>query len=134
MSINPSQDWGVLDSELWLLYMTPTIEKVPTPQHECYKFNNKGIRNKIQCAYAHRCLKCNKLFPAIRCTPPYNFTQKKRLHTTPHHAGQTFSQCLILVEMFAHFKTKTHKASISQTCKAKPLLPIHTNTKLGNLP
>lgn len=62
------------------------------------------------------------------------YTEKKRLHTTPHQAGQTFRQCLILVEMFAYFKTKTHKASISQTCKAKPLLAIHTNTKLGNLP
>ena len=87
MSINPSQNWGVVDSELWLLYMTPTLGKSSPVQHKCYEYNNKGNCNKIQCSYAHRCLKCNNLHPAIMCTATNNAYHEK--NNTPGRQFQT---------------------------------------------
>ncbi|XP_062567406.1 uncharacterized protein LOC134278511 [Saccostrea cucullata] len=70
-SINTTQDWGVVDAELWMLYMTPTTSQIQNlrggqPQ-KCFDYNYKGSCHKLNCPYLHRCLKCNNVHPSNTC-------------------------------------------------------------------
>ena len=76
MAHNPSQDWGIVDNELWVKYMTPTIDR-PTPSspNRCFDFNFKGVCSRAQCAYSHRCLKCNGKHSSLSCLSNANQSQ-----------------------------------------------------------
>lgn len=72
---NPASSWGKVDSELWLMYMTPT-STVNAPQTlpratsigKCYNFNFKGSCEKFPCTYTHSCLRCSGQHAMIHCT------------------------------------------------------------------
>ena len=70
---NPSSPWGIIDQELWLLYMhssaflTQPSQGLYTTNRKCYELNNKGRCLLPNCRYLHKCLKCNNLHPAINC-------------------------------------------------------------------
>ncbi|XP_078331937.1 uncharacterized protein LOC111128733 isoform X2 [Crassostrea virginica] len=73
MSISPFNNWGVIDSELWLVYMTPKPAAVQSkPQSlgtnlKCFDYNYRAACQRTSCPYLHRCLKCNNINPAIHC-------------------------------------------------------------------
>lgn len=85
MAINPSNNWGVIDSELWLVYMTPGIQsntnRPSSSPNKCFDFNYRDSCNRIHCAYLHQCIRCNNKHPLIRCMD----TQ-----TPTHPIGQSF--------------------------------------------
>lgn len=71
---NLSTNWGAVDMELWLLYIsqgqTPAKESqisLPT-LGKCFTYNNKGRCGRQTCPYRHRCLKCGGPHAAIFCT------------------------------------------------------------------
>ena len=70
---NPSLSWGIIDLELWLLYMqSSAISQQPSTglystNRKCYEFNNKGRCLIPNCRYLHKCLKCNNPHPAVHC-------------------------------------------------------------------
>lgn len=74
MALNPSNNWGTIDSELWLVYMNPN--SVATQQSKqqvstyfkCYDYNYRAVCQRIQCPYLHPCLKCNNWHPVIHCS------------------------------------------------------------------
>lgn len=82
MSIDPSKDWGNIDQELWLLYMVDTPKTYQNagqyrsnagafsniiPQ-KCYGFNYKGMCDRVNCSYAHTCIRCSGAHPLITCS------------------------------------------------------------------
>lgn len=79
MAINPSNNWGVIDSELWLVYMTPGIQsntnRPSISPNKCFDFNYRDSCNRIHC------IRCNNKHPLIRCMD----TQ-----TPTHPNGQSF--------------------------------------------
>lgn len=74
MALNPSSNWGTIDSELKLVYINPN--SVATQQSKqqvstlfkCYDYNYRAVCQRIQCSYLHRCLKCNNWHPVIHCS------------------------------------------------------------------
>ena len=74
LSNNPSGTWGVVDPELWLLYVTPSAKflTADTPNQsqnkKCYTYNYQGSCFKAPCYYLHLCLKCNASHPFISCS------------------------------------------------------------------
>ena len=69
---NPSSSWGVVDQELWLLYMfygyqsgSPSFS-VGSRNLKCYTFNFSGSCSKPQCFYVHKCLTCLGAHPFVR--------------------------------------------------------------------
>jgi hypothetical protein len=73
---NPASSWGKVDSELWLMYMTPgssvstSLTAPSTINHpaKCYNYNYKGSCDKYPCKYLHICLCCGGLHPLLHCT------------------------------------------------------------------
>lgn len=72
---NPASFWGEVDSELWLMYMTPgsthnaSMLTSPKPNiGKCYNFNFKGSCDKFPCMYKHSCLRCGSLHLMLCCT------------------------------------------------------------------
>ena len=94
---NPSSSWGLIDTELWLIYMQPIATGTgvnylqPTQNRnqnlKCYSYNYEGVCNKIACFYQHKCMKCENFHPLIRCqmyTPPrFMATNNLRPAITP---------------------------------------------------
>ena len=68
-SLNSGHDWGVVDTELWMLYMTPNTQQ-PTmgKAAKCYEFNFQGSCKKPNCKYMHRCIRCNNSHSVNTCT------------------------------------------------------------------
>lgn len=70
---NPASSWGVVDQELWLLYMYygnhPNNSSFTSSSRnlKCYTFNFSGSCTKPQCFYLHKCLNCSGTHPSIRC-------------------------------------------------------------------
>ncbi|XP_061188703.1 uncharacterized protein LOC133196870 [Saccostrea echinata] len=70
MAINPNGNWGVIDNELWLVYMSPSVaynNQRASTYYKCFDYNYKGKCTRLQCTYTHRCLKCNDMHPALLC-------------------------------------------------------------------
>ena len=70
---NPSSSWGVVDQELWLLYMfygyqsgSPS-SSTSSRNLKCYTVNFSGSCSKPQCFYMHKCLTCLGAYPSVRC-------------------------------------------------------------------
>lgn len=70
---NPSTSWGVVDQELWLLYMYYGTQSNNASFSsgnrylKCYNFNFSGICHKAPCFYLHKCLNCSGNHPSIKC-------------------------------------------------------------------
>lgn len=75
---NPSASWGVVDQELWLMYMVPSANPVQKPLTggrflKCYDFINYGVCVKQQCQYLHKCLSCSGPHPSVMCVGSSNY-------------------------------------------------------------
>lgn len=70
---NIAMEWGTVDMELWLLYISqghktmPQIENNTTYFGKCFKYNNTGICGRSSCRFSHKCLKCGGAHAAIFC-------------------------------------------------------------------
>ena len=75
---NPDIPWGLVDGELWLLYMyrTATFQGNPTvplaregyKKLKCFNFNYKGsCLRSSSCTFSHSCIKCNGNHGASTC-------------------------------------------------------------------
>lgn len=83
MAKNPSASWGVVDQELWLMYMIPSANPVQKPLTggrflKCYDFNNYGVCVKQQCQYLHKCLNCSGPHPSVMCVGSSNYKRVAR--------------------------------------------------------
>uniref|UniRef100_A0A8W8HS92 C3H1-type domain-containing protein n=1 Tax=Magallana gigas TaxID=29159 RepID=A0A8W8HS92_MAGGI len=78
-SINQNTDWGVVDPELWMIYMTPTAPQTHTYNQtytsnkrvnsdKCFDYNFKGACTRPNCQYVHRCLRCNNAHSCNTCS------------------------------------------------------------------
>lgn len=71
-SSKPTLDWGVVDAELWMLYITPTSsqsELSPLVKvAKCFDHNIKGSSNKTNSPYIHRCLNSNSMHSFNKCS------------------------------------------------------------------
>lgn len=73
---NPASSWGVVDHELWLLYMhasTPPFatQGINQAKHlKCYTFNYTGHCLKSPCIYIHSCLRCGGNHSVLTCSRP----------------------------------------------------------------
>ena len=76
---NPSSSWACVDTELWLVYMSPSSHlnmhtsqqnNLPStrPNLKCYSFNYSGSCVRYNCNYHHKCLYCSGDHPLIRCS------------------------------------------------------------------
>lgn len=75
---NPNASWGVVDQELWIMYMVPSANPVQKPLTrgrflKCYDFNNYGVCVKQQCQYLHKCLSCSGPHPTVMCVGSSNY-------------------------------------------------------------
>ncbi|XP_056003510.1 uncharacterized protein LOC125663021 [Ostrea edulis] len=76
---DPGSSWGEVDSELWLMYMTPSsvethtlsLKQAPAAAGKCYDFNFQGSCSKFPCFYDHMCLRCNGQHAMMHCPGVY---------------------------------------------------------------
>ena len=115
---NPSRNWGILDNELWLLYMTANSNKSSSTQHhKCFDYNLKANCYKPHCPYIHRCLKCNGTHPSMLCNsanPP------------PSHANNSFrASTPVRNNSYATFRYQTpaHQTRTNQHWAGNPRQP-----------
>lgn len=68
---NPTKNWNIIDSQLWLQIMAIASTNTHTTQqpriNKCYDFNFKGVCSRNGCWFSHTCLKCSLNHPSIRC-------------------------------------------------------------------
>ena len=102
----PASSWGEVDSELWLMYMTPTAShnalqaqhsQKPTSVGKCYDFNFKGSCDKYPCPYTHSCLRCSGQHTMLHCTLPQsnaapNFRAPSRFTAQPNNNAHRAQQ------------------------------------------
>lgn len=88
---NPSSSWGLVDQELWLLYMfygqqsgTPSLYSGGRSL-KCYAYNFSGNCTKPQCFYMHKCLTCSGAHPSIRC-----FSRSQLSNNSDFRPSQSF--------------------------------------------
>lgn len=59
MSKDPSKSWATLDGHLWLSCgLSGDLSAVTQSSAPCYEYNFKGACARLNCAYAHTCIKC----------------------------------------------------------------------------
>ena len=98
MSISPFNNWEVIDSELWLVYMTPKPAAVQSkPQTlgtylKCYDYNYRAACQHTSCPYLHGCLKCNNMHPAIHCFSSQPTFNKNPINGQPPFRASTHSK------------------------------------------
>ena len=95
LSRNTDIQWGSVDAELWILYMSGQSVGPQTHAYtqnysqqqpsynqtgpKCFDYNYKGSCNKHPCTYQHLCLKCSKYHPFIQCWyNPLNMHQPRQ--------------------------------------------------------
>ncbi|XP_062618517.1 uncharacterized protein LOC134280106 [Saccostrea cucullata] len=96
MALNPNGNWGVIDNELWLVYMSLSVavnSQRTSTYYKCFDYNYKGKCTRLQCTYAHRCTKCSEMHPALLCvnaqaTPAPNVPNINRTFRSNTSAGQ----------------------------------------------
>lgn len=72
----PSMSFGIVDQELWLLYM---YNSAPSRQHlvkhtqplKCYNFNYRGSCSRQNCHYSHL---------RILCSQPHSYTMCRNIN------------------------------------------------------
>lgn len=73
MAMNPTKSWGEVDSELWLMFVLPTVKTLPAAQtyqsqsKKCYDYNYQGSCFRSPCSYLHACIKCGGQHPCSIC-------------------------------------------------------------------
>ncbi|XP_062616018.1 uncharacterized protein LOC134277712 [Saccostrea cucullata] len=81
---NSSMEWGQIDNELWMLYVTSPVtipqKTVEPSKGMCFDFNYKGACSKPYCIYAHRCIRCASDHPMSTCprSPAPRFPMQKQ--------------------------------------------------------
>ena len=91
MSISPLNNQGVIQSELWLVYMTlnpAAVESKPQTlgiHLKCYDYNYRAACQLTPCPYLHRCFKCNNMHPAIYC-----FNSQPTFNQNPSNVQRPF--------------------------------------------
>ena len=96
---NPSSSWGIVDQELWLLYMfygnqsgSPSFS-TGSRNLKCYTFNFSGSCSKPQCFYVHKCLACSGAHLSVRCMsrPQQNvYSDFRQVGPSPQSSGARF--------------------------------------------
>lgn len=115
---NPSQDWRIIDTELWLLYMTTNSHKPSnTPNHKCFDYNLKANSYKPHCPHIHRCLKCSGTHPCMMCNsanPTSSHSDKSVRVSTP-----------VRNKSYATFRSQTpaHQTRTNQSWAGNPRQP-----------
>lgn len=87
----PSMPWGVIDMELWLLFIPQGLApQNPISEAKCFDYNNKGRCTRPLCRYSHKCLKCNGSHSAMFCS--LTESNQSNIHTKVHKKNET-GQC-----------------------------------------
>lgn len=111
---NPSQDWGLIDNELWLLFMTENSHKpFYTPHHKCFDYNLKANCYKPHYPY----LKCNGNHPSMMCNSA---------NPTPSHSNSSFQASTpVRNNSYATFRSPTpaHQTRTHQSWAGNPRQP-----------
>lgn len=79
LPLTKTQIGGVVDPELWMIYMTPTAPQTHTYNQthtsnkrvnsdKCFDYNFKGACTRPNCQYVHRCLRCNNAHSSNTCS------------------------------------------------------------------
>ncbi|XP_033757425.1 uncharacterized protein LOC117339828 [Pecten maximus] len=70
-SHKPHEPWGIVDNELYLIYMQPQKQALPQTQNQnspkCFDFNYKGSCARSHCTYSHKCMRCNRGHASLNC-------------------------------------------------------------------
>ncbi|XP_069114905.1 uncharacterized protein [Argopecten irradians] len=77
-SQDPCSSWATVDTELWLIYLSPSIsttlnterKQSPVGNLKCFDYNFKGLCTRPTCNYAHICTRCGGGHPKINCRSP----------------------------------------------------------------
>lgn len=94
---DPSSSWGEVDSELWLMYMTPgsahNTSNAPKPAvGKCYNFNFKGSCDKFPCMYKHNCIRCGSNHSMLHCILPVTSNVSAHTFRPPNSTNQLYGQ------------------------------------------
>ena len=103
-STKPLSDWGTVDNELWLVYMSQQnvqLSSQPaTPKvFYCYDYNLKGQCLRQVCKYEHKCLNdnCNGSHP---------------INNVPQFQYRTYS---------TNLQSSTNRTKVPKSCISKPV-------------
>ncbi|XP_033733377.1 uncharacterized protein LOC117322521 isoform X2 [Pecten maximus] len=71
-SQDPSSSWAMVDSELWLIYMSASSaatrdNKPYSIVQKCFDYNFQGLCTRNPCNYAHVCTRCGGSHPKMNC-------------------------------------------------------------------
>ncbi|XP_069109307.1 uncharacterized protein [Argopecten irradians] len=91
-ALNPQGAWGIIDNELYLLYMQPQRVSLSQTQTQnsntlkCFDYNYKGNCTRPNCSYSHKCIKCSGGHASMNCfkgnsNNPYSF---RKTNNTKH--------------------------------------------------
>ena len=102
---DPTSSWGDVDTELWLLYMTPAVPQQPMANtlaqvnsKRCFDFNFKGSCQRYPCPYPHACIRCGASHPIMQCPipnqvqPTHNFRPPTRFQSFQQSQGSYSGQ------------------------------------------
>lgn len=68
MSKEPTKNWATIDGHLWLSCgLAGDLSAVAQAAAPCYEYNFKGVCSRLNCSYAHTCIKCKVSHPASTC-------------------------------------------------------------------
>lgn len=68
MSKEPTKNWATIDGHLWLSCgLAGDLAAVSQAAAPCYEYNFKGVCSRLNCSYAHICIKCKVSHPASTC-------------------------------------------------------------------
>lgn len=82
-SMDPSIPWGKVDSELWLIYMSPSssLQIASTVSQQstniCFDYNYKGNCIRPVCDYPHSCIRCHGNHPVSQCPLALSYPQSQ---------------------------------------------------------
>ncbi|MCG7867876.1 MAG: hypothetical protein JAY74_16150 [Candidatus Thiodiazotropha taylori] len=69
MSKEPTKNWATIDGHLWLSCgLAGDLTVVSQAAAPCYEYNFKGVCSRLNCSYAHTCIKCKVSHPASTCS------------------------------------------------------------------
>ncbi|XP_033743150.1 uncharacterized protein LOC117329342 [Pecten maximus] len=89
----PLASWGLIDPELWFIYMQSSSPAVSLMNNattssqstlKCYDYNYKGQCSRHQCQYKHKCLRCNGNHSSSKCFQRNNNQYRFRAQQSSH--------------------------------------------------
>lgn len=94
MAADPTNKWGDVDVELWLLYINSSRfnhslgSMNSNPTYKCYAFNYNGYCPKRNCIYSHSCLKCFGAHPLSGCPRQPSVRFEQNFARSASHLGR----------------------------------------------